>query len=78
MGRTKTLPISQASPVTLVAAKSGQEDKAIYHIQAGTEPNVRFGSGLKEERKKWMCAAVGAAVTARSTGQVAYRSAPSE
>lgn len=69
MGRTKTLPISQASPVTLVAAKSGQEDKAIYHIQAGTEPNVRFGSGLKEERKNWMCAAVGAAVTARSTGR---------
>lgn len=66
MGWTRHLDTPDAVGAQIVKASWQQNDQDVYVIQIGQDSVIRFGSMLPDDRKKWVCVAVDAAIRARS------------
>jgi hypothetical protein len=66
IGWTRRADTARANGAEIVKASWQQNDQDVYVIQIGKEPSIRFGSMLSDDRKKWVCVAIDAAIRARS------------
>jgi hypothetical protein len=66
IGWTRSIHTEEAASARIVNAPTEPGDPAQYVIQIGEGRGIRFGSMLPDDRKKWVCVAVDAAIRARS------------